>query len=562
MKVSNKLSEIAENLHDHDGLDEKPTIHVTTNLRGMVDQAIGAIVNHKSVYQRGLELIDVVSEGPVSKRARASLVDGVEIRVYDLDGLERDAESVSLRSIPTAVFRAVLGECAAWVRHDGRSGKWHIVVPPDNVVTAVQQWGTWPGARVLKYVSSTPLVRPDGTIFQEPGYDPETGVLYRPNIKFDPIEDAPTHQDAYFAMQVLKDVVCDFPFQEPKHRSVFVAAVLTMLARSAITGPVPAMAIDASTRGTGKSRLVDVATQIAHGIQASKMSMPRDDDEMRKRITSLVREGDPAVCLDNIVNAISLPSLDCLLTSSVWKDRELGSNTSIRAPNVAVYFFTGNNMTFGGDLSRRALHCRMQSPFENPEERSDFRHPDLLAFVRQNRTSIVHASLTMIRAWFAAGKPVASKFHRWGSFEEWSDLIANVIAWVGDPEVPDPMLARATQDEAIDPDVFYHRAILDGLRALDPNRHGITSKAIVTQLISYKEPERGENSMPAKPDPGGVLSCMIDAVEAVTKAQPGRPIDHTRLGYYLKSKLDRVLGEQRIVRVNGKEARNVLWSVM
>ncbi len=59
---------------------------------------------------------------------------------------------------------------------------------------------------------------------------------------------------------------------------------------------------------------------------------------------------------------------------------------------------------------------------EHPEERTDFRHPRLLAWVGENRGRILPAALTLLRAYVAAGRPV-QRLPGFGSFEEWSDLV-------------------------------------------------------------------------------------------------------------------------------------------
>jgi len=56
----------------------------------------------------------------------------------------------------------------------------------------------------------------------------------------------------------------------------------------------------APTAGSGKNLLVEVTSVVATGRPALPVSAPRDDEEMRKRITAQLRRGTPIIVLDNI----------------------------------------------------------------------------------------------------------------------------------------------------------------------------------------------------------------------------------------------------------------------
>ena len=77
---------------------------------------------------------------------------------------------------------------------------------------------------------------------------------------------------------------------------------------------------------------------------------------------------------------------------------------------------------------------RLESPEENPEERTGSRHPDLLAWVRQERPRLTVAAMTILRGYCVAGRPDMG-LTPWRSFEGWSDLVRQSIVWCG---LPDP----------------------------------------------------------------------------------------------------------------------------
>ena len=74
----------------------------------------------------------------------------------------------------------------------------------------------------------------------------------------------------------------DFPHASPAHRAVALAGVLTIVARPAVIGSVPATLHDATTRGTGKTLESDVIHTIGTGRAAAKMGYPANDEELEK----------------------------------------------------------------------------------------------------------------------------------------------------------------------------------------------------------------------------------------------------------------------------------------
>src|SRR5580704_15280623 len=300
-----------------------PEIQISVDLERMTDAAIAALAQDPRVYQRSGSLVGVVTirNGPAKKLSSIRRADGSSV----------------IRSLTLPTVRERMAASARWLKYEGRSKSWVKSLPPDPVVSCVCARGEWGGVRPLVSVATAPCLKPDGTIMQSPGYDQDTATLYWPSESYASVSDSPTRDDAQRALGTLREIICDFPFAKPEHESAWLAGLLTMFARPAIDGPCPLFAVDATTRGTGKSRLVDAAVRLATGYDAPRTSMPEDDDEMRKRITSLMLEGDAAVCLDNITRSIVLPSLDAVLTAATWKDRLLGTMTTISAPARAVW---------------------------------------------------------------------------------------------------------------------------------------------------------------------------------------------------------------------------------
>ncbi len=187
-------------------------------------------------------------------------------------------------------------------------------------------------------------------------------------------------------------------------------------------------AVDKPTPGTGGSLLADVVALVATGRPAGMASAPRDDEEVRKQITSALRAGSSVITIDNVAGELAAPSLARALTAEVWEDRLLGRSEQLKLPNRATWLASGNNLKLGGDIPRRSYWIRLDAKTAKPWERKGFRHPNLKEYVCQNRGPLVSAALTLGRAWFAEGCPEAEDAPKLGGFEGWVSVIGGVIA--------------------------------------------------------------------------------------------------------------------------------------
>lgn len=341
------------------------------------------------------------------------------------------------------------------------------------------------------------------------------------------ILESPTREDALESLEELLEVVADFPFATDAHRSAWIASLHTVVARTLLAERnIPLFLIDANTPRSGKSRLVDCISIIATGRTAPRVRYTMDDDEMEKRALSFLQAGDPLVLFDNINGPFGGTTLDALLTSEGWfQGRRLGRSDAgarVRVRNGVVLFATANNATITGDLFGRALHIRLESPLDHPEERQGFRHPDLLGWVRQERPRLLAAVLTIIRAWFVAGRP-AQKMTSFGSFEAWSELIRGLCLWLG---LPDPWAETRQGLRRADAGADLHAELLAGWMALDATRKGLTcgeAKRILE--ADFKDAnERGRQA---------THSRMLDALGAAGLFEDGK-VNVQRLGKRLQ----------------------------
>lgn len=98
-------------------------------------------------------------------------------------------------------------------------------------------------------------------------------------------------------------------------------------------------------------------------------------------------------------------------------------------PNRALWMATANNLLASEEIRRRILVCRLNARMERPGERTDFKHPNLLAYVREHRPALVWSCLTLVANWIAEGRPPSGI--KMGSYESWVGVIGGILECAG-----------------------------------------------------------------------------------------------------------------------------------
>ena len=136
---------------------------------------------------------------------------------------------------------------------------------------------------MLSGIVYTPFLRADGSICEQPGYDSQSGLLFKPdNQSFPPIPQQPSKADALAALDELEQLIKTFPFVAEADRAVALSALLTALDRRSMNA-APMHAFTSPTAGTGKSLLVDLCAILATGRPMPVISQGRSEEELEKR---------------------------------------------------------------------------------------------------------------------------------------------------------------------------------------------------------------------------------------------------------------------------------------
>ena len=518
-------------------------------IESMASVATDALAEAGGIYQRAGRLAHIV---PATPQAEASST------WIDSEGRERKAVRAGtpqVRDLGRATLAARLDSCITWLKYIARTpaseDPWKPCQPHESVVSLVHEWGRWDGIPPLQGVASAPILRADGTLAQESGYDARSGWYLHFAEEFPEIPEQPTQKDAEEAYAELARIFVDFPFVEPAHRAVPIAAILTIVGRAGIRGSVPAFGFDASAGRIGKTKITDAISLIATGRFAARKAYPPDDEEMEKAFAGYAMAGAPLICIDDIKRPFGGEVLDMCITAMGDVDfRTLGKTEMRSYPWSTVLFATGNNLSYLGQMAARMLVARLESDRSRPQDRDDFTIPgELLDYVIEHRAKLVCAALTILRAWTWRRFP--STLGRWGGFDGFAQLIPPAIVYAGGPNVLD---ARPPDDGDANPDTELLVDVLRGLALLMIQSGGfpITTHDVHDAVFGRPDPARAVE-----------LKRMAEALRAMTRSKQLVDPTANAIGFALrryKGKVCVVDGTDRRLVAGDRGRHGIPWS--
>lgn len=344
-------------------------------------------------------------------------------------------------SVNAERYRDLAGKMVEFVRYDRREkANKRCDLPVDYARVAVSRPPV--AYRTLRGIYTAPTLDADGGLVNVDGYHPASGIYIRAAEAYT-IPDAPSRDDCVIALDVIEDLIGEFPFENPASLTVAIAAMLTGLVRHALPA-APVFGFSAPTSGTGKSLLAEIVGIVATGRVPVPQSMPPTEEEAAKVFSALLMSGAPLMYLDNIERPLDGEALCTICTQSGYMARLLGTQLVREIRTATTILATGNNLAARGDMRTRLLTCQLNAKLEHPEGRT-FKRGDLRAFALAHRPALVTACLTILRGYFAAGSP-AQDIEPYGRFEKWSAWVRSALVWLG---ANDPCETRA-RAEALD----------------------------------------------------------------------------------------------------------------
>lgn len=415
-----------------------------------------------------------------------------------------------------------------------------LLDPPPNVIRNVLSLGARRGLKKLNAVVTAPTLRLDGSVLDVPGYDPSTQLLYECDGIPVVVTIHPTREEAENALKFLWHPFDEFPFVASLDRAVHLAALITASLRS-ILPTSPAFGYDAPVQASGKTLLARCVGVLAEGEDASVWphTAGQDDEEIRKRLLTILRTGRRCIVWDNVVGVFDSAALASFLTSSTFTDRILGASLATTVPNRTIFVMTGNNLMLAGDLPRRVLVCRIDPRTDKPFAREFLLDP--FAHCRAHRQSLIAAALTLVRAMLTHG------CQRTGagclaSYEDWDRLVRQTVLYANEllPGYFGDVMDAVNAAHKSDPEMELLQFLLRGLVM----EFGLGRDMTTSEILG-----RSKSLVSGHP--------LFEAIEELSPVRRNT----VSLGRLLSSRVGRVCSGMRL-EDRGKDRNGVrLWRV-
>lgn len=421
-----------------------------------------------------------------------------------------------------------------------------LLDPPANICKSILALGNQRGLKPLDAVITAPTLRPDGSVLSSIGYDVATHLLFDAEKLPTEISEHPTREEGLAALDYLWKPFATFPFVGPLDRAVHLAALLTAAVR-AVLPTSPAFGYDAPVQGSGKTLLARCVGVLATGedVGVWPHTAGRDDEEVRKRIFTVLRSGARAIIWDNVVGSFDSAAMASAITSPTFQDRILGASSSSSVPNRAMLILTGNNLTLAGEMPRRVLIARIDPETDKPFAR----HFDLdpFAVCQNERQSMIAAALTLIRCYLTNGG-VQLGVGKLASFEQWD-------AWVRQTVIYANTLMPGQFGDVMD--------VIQANQEQDPEQESLSQLLDAWHLnfgCAHKSTNEISEVINSAWNCGGISTAgqLRDAIVDIY----GKGVPTTKsLGRLLGYRVGRVVGGKRLKCISDSHSKQKRWSV-
>lgn len=298
---------------------------------------------------------------------------------------------------------------------------------------------------VLNGVTDTPYFDRNANLVTVPGYDVLSKIYYEPPAGFvlKPIPAEPTDADIENAKAKILEAICDFPFNDgaeldpqgkgQSSRANFVAKLVQPFVREMIDQePCPLHLTQKPKQRTGASLLTRLYSEAVFGGPPAFETAKGDEAEQQKTIVTHIKAASRHIVIDNWPQnkVCDDPTTASLITATRYQGRQLGENAFICGEWKGVLEINGNNVQLSDEIRERTLLVRLDAAMENPNERTEFKHPFLIQWVKENRADLVWSVLTLVQAWIWRGRmPWSGK--ALGGFEAYCTIVGGILENAG-----------------------------------------------------------------------------------------------------------------------------------
>lgn len=296
--------------------------------------------------------------------------------------------------------------------------------------------------RDLRYLTGHPVFMGRDFELSKPGWNEAHFTYYdEPHSLLGVCEE--TQRSFSTVKAVLEDLIVDFPFARDgvngssASMQNVLGMVLTPMLRPALSGNIPMHMISSPIPRSGKSKL---AEELMGNLFLSKntpaMQLGGSEDEIDKRVLAKLLSGATITHIDNLREFLDSATLASLLTASTYSSRILSKSQMADVPNTLMLIATANNPKATEEIVKRCVPIRLSPSRDDPENRTDFRHPDFQAFVIEQRREVIACCISMVTRWRDGADEAGPRFLGGppkGGFDRFAEVVGGVLLTAGFP---------------------------------------------------------------------------------------------------------------------------------
>ncbi|MBD9538765.1 MULTISPECIES: hypothetical protein [Ensifer] len=457
-----------------------------------------------------LETALLEADAPIFRRAGRLVAPHVEVRTGNSRGATY--RRVFIHALETQSIREIASRYVKVLKFDARRKSLAEIDLPKDFAALLAERAINGRLRKINGVLNAPTLGPDWDVIDRPGFDLASGLYLDALPDMEPIPDLPSRAQAEDALDLLKDLLGEFPFANPESLSVALSVLITPVCAGAVQF-APLHGITAAAPGTGKSYLAQLGALIAYGAEIPVTGAnDKIEDELPKQLTAALLNGERFIVLDNINGELNNSLLCQAVEQKEVSVRLLGKSRNVVCPAGGFWVATGNNLELAGDLKRRSVLCELARDEERPEMHVFLNDPT--AMILSERGTYIRAAHIVVRAYIAAGMP--SLLPPLASYPHWN-VVRSALVWLGEA---DPCLSMERIRE-LDGSLLDFEAVLSAWLQLDSGFVGCTARELIEKACSH-----GQHR-------------LREALETIALGRDGA-ISTQRLGYLFRGMRDRV----------------------
>ena len=382
--------------------DGKPKINLSrVSMEDAVNEAVKIIAavpdTDKTLFSYGGTPVVVLKRGSPGYNDTVMLRPGVDAFAHHLEGHVQ------------------------FVRQDGKE-KVDVLIEADHrlvrrMMDSSINWGMPKISGVIMY----PVVTRDGSLVTAEGFNRETALYIGEGLGITQNELDATPIST--ALETILDLYSDFPFHDPSiGQSLSVACFLSAFARKALDKS-PAFIVTSPYPADGKT-IWSYIPQIALSKEPANYSLSGNEEEQIKQLTSYFMEDPDLMVFDNQNGRFHSQALTELLTSGKFKARLLGKNDTVQFTPKTSIIVNGINVRPSEEIMTRSIVVEFDR-----RTSEQFKHPQILEYVMQQRRHVVKAALRLLQHGVTADiKPFKpSRFYEWDQFVRKAVIAAGLV---------------------------------------------------------------------------------------------------------------------------------------